>query len=262
MQGIMQQMKERAEKCAEEIKKHSSIHVVSHIDADGLTAAGIICTALDRMGTDYSTRFVKQLDDTIIAELANQDHELVILTDIGSGMLESIVSHGLNAVVSDHHQPRGEMQNHINPHLFGANGSYELSGSGTTYILANALGDNRDLADLAIVGAMGDLQHMKKGYLTGLNRLILEEGASSNVLRFEKDLTLFGKQTRPVFKLLQFASDPYLPGLTGNEDACNYFLKKHVTRVSGDERWRRWIEYNRDEKQKVVSALVQYCLNA
>lgn len=262
MSGTMQKMKERAAQCAEEIKKHSSIHVVSHIDADGLTAAGIICTALDRMGTDYSTRFVKQLDDTIIAELADQDHDLVIFTDLGSGMLESIRSHNINAVVSDHHQPKGEMQNHINPHLFGANGSYELSGSGTTYIVANALGDNRDLADLAIVGAMGDLQHMKKGYLTGINRLILEEGASSNVLKFEKDLTLFGKQTRPLFKLLQFASDPYLPGLTGNEDACVEFLHKQGIRFSGDERWRRWIDFKQDEKQKVVSSLMQYCLGA
>ncbi|MBW6470854.1 MAG: DHH family phosphoesterase [Methanosarcinaceae archaeon] len=262
MSEIMGLMKKRAVQCAEEIRKHSSIHIVSHIDADGLTSAGIICTALDRMGTNYSTRFVKQLDDTIITELAEQDHELVIFTDLGSGMLESIRSHGINAIVADHHQPRGEMQNHLNPHLFGANGSYELSGSGTTYILANALGDNRDLADLAIVGAMGDLQHMKKGYLTGINRLILEEGASSNVLKFEKDITLFGKQTRPVFKLLQFASDPYLPGLTGQEDACKTFLNEHITRISGDESWRRWIEYNKDEKQKFVSSLVQYCLSA
>ena len=262
MSETMHQMKERASQCAEEIKKHNSIHVVSHIDADGLTSAGIICTALDRMGTDYSTRFVKQLDDTIIADLAKEDHELVIFTDLGSGMLESIQSHGINAIVSDHHQPRGEMQNHLNPHLFGANGSYELSGSGTTYILANALGDNRDLADLAIVGAMGDLQHMKMGYLTGINRLILEEGASSNVLNFEKDITLFGKQTRPVFKLLQFASDPYIPGLTGSEDTCIEFLKKQGIRFSGDERWRRWIDFEQGEKQKVVSGLVQYCLSA
>ena len=262
MLETMHQMKERAAQCAEEIKKHSSIHVVSHIDADGLTSAAIICTALDRIGIGYSTRFVKQLDDTIIADLAEQDHELVIFTDLGSGMLESIQSHGINAIVSDHHQPRGEMQNHLNPHLFGANGSYELSGSGTTYILASALGDNRDLADLAIVGAMGDLQHMKKGYLTGINRLILEEGANSNVLKFEKDITLFGKQTRPVFKLLQFASDPYIPGLTGSEDACIEFLHKQGIRFSGDERWRRWIDLEQGEKQKVVSALVQYCLSA
>ena len=262
MMETMEQMRARAAQCADEIKKHSSVHVVSHIDADGLTSAGIICTALDRLGTGYTTRFVKQLDDTIIADLADQNHELVIFTDLGSGMLESIQSHGINAIVSDHHQPRGEMQNHINPHLFGANGSYELSGSGTTYILANALGDNRDLADLAIVGAMGDLQHMKMGYLTGINRLILKEGVDCDVINFEKDITLFGKQTRPVFKLLQFASDPYLPGLTGQEDACKIFLNKHVTRVSGDEGWRRWIEYNKDEKQKFVSSLVQYCLSA
>jgi len=258
----MQQMRKHAAQCAVEIKKHSCVHVVSHIDADGLTSAGIICSALERAGMEYSTRFVKQLDEAIIGELADQNHELVIFTDLGSGMLESIRSHGINAVVSDHHQPRGEIQNHLNPHLFGANGSYELSGSGTTYILASALGDNHDLADLAIVGAMGDLQHMKYGHLTGINRVILTEGMDSNVLHIEKDIMLFGKQTRPVFKLLQFASDPYLPGLTGNEDACIEFLHKQGIRFSGDERWRLWIDFDGSEKQRVVSALVQYCLGA
>lgn len=262
MLTIMQKMRDHASKCAEKIKQHSCVHVVSHIDADGLTSAGIICSALERCGVEYSTRFVKQLDDATISELADQNHELVIFTDLGSGMLESIESSGINAIVSDHHQPRGEMEYHLNPHIFGANGSYELSGSGTTYILASALGDNRDLADLAMVGATGDLQHLKKGYLTGINRIILEEGVSCGVLRFEKDLLLFGKQTRPVFKLLQFASDPYLPGLTGNEDACIEFLHKQGIRFSGDERWRLWIDLEQDEKQRIVSGLVQYCLNA
>ena len=286
MLEIMQQMRGNAQKCAQEITRHSCVHVVSHIDADGLTSAGIICSALERAGIEYSTRFVKQLDETVIEELADQNHPLIIFTDLGSGILGHIRSRGINAVISDHHQPQGEIhnylgeikskgmgtvvsnhpdlakdvKNHLNPHLFGANGSYELSGSGSTYILASALGDNRDLADLAIVGAMGDLQHMKKGYLTGINREILQEGKDRGVLHFEKDITLFGKQTRPVFKLLQFASDPYLPGLTGNEDACIEFLHTQGIRFSGDERWRRWIDLEPQERQKIVSSLFQYCL--
>ena len=99
---------------------------------------------------------------------------------------------------------------HLNPHLFGANGSYELSGSGTTYLLASALGKNRDLSSLAIVGAVGDMQHLKMGQLVGINREILEEGVRGGNLEFKKDLTLFGKQTRPIYKLLQYSSDPYL----------------------------------------------------
>jgi RecJ-like exonuclease len=111
------------------------------------------------------------------------------------------------------------------------------------------------------VGAVGDLQHVKHGQLVGTNRSILEEGVRKGVLRYEKDLLLFGKQTRPIFKLLQYSSDPYLPGITGSEDASIEFLKRIGIRQHG-EKWRRWIDLEPSEKQQIVSALIQLCLNS
>ncbi len=249
-----------AAQCAEHIRKHSSILVVSHIDADGLTSAAIMGKALERAGIEYETRFAKQLDNATLAVIADQNPELVIFTDLGSGMLNAINSLKLNAVISDHHQPQGIHDHHFNPHLFGINGATEISGAGMTYFIACALGENRDLASLAIVGAVGDLQHVKYGQLMGANRAILEEGTKNGVLRYEKDLLMFGKQTRPVFKLLQYSSDPYLPGITGNEDACIEFLKKIGIRQHG-EKWRRWIDLETGEKQQIISALIQFCLS-
>lgn len=260
MTEIIETYRKEAGRCAEEIKKHRSVHVVSHIDADGLTSAGIICTALERGNFEYTTRFVKQLDEKALNTIADENYELVIFTDLGSGMCEQIKSRGINAIISDHHQPQGAMDFHLNPHLFGANGSYELSGSGSTYILASALGKNRDLSSLAIVGAIGDMQHLKMGQLVGINRIILEEGVKGRDLEFKKDLTLFGKQTRPIYKLLQYSSDPYLPGLTGDEEACINFLHSLNIRFGQDERWRRWIDLEISEKQKIISGLFQYCL--
>ena len=249
-----------AVQCAEYIKKHSSAMVVSHIDADGLTAAAIIGKTLERAGIEYETKFVKQLDNSVLTEMADTNPELVIFTDLGSGMLNSINSLKLNAVISDHHQPQGVHEHHLNPHLFNINGATEISGAGMTYFLAKAMGKNEDLASLAIVGAVGDLQHMKQGQLIGANRSILEDGVKNGVLRYEKDLLMFGKQTRPIFKLLQYSSDPYLPGMTGNEDACIEFLKKVGIRQHG-EKWRRWIDLETIEKQQIISALIQFCLS-
>ncbi|AKB27452.1 Single-stranded-DNA-specific exonuclease RecJ [Methanosarcina siciliae T4/M] len=262
MTETMKAFGKEANRCAEEIRKHRTVHVVSHIDADGLTSAGIICTALERGNFEYTTRFVKQLDEKVLDTVADENHEFVIFTDLGSGMCEQIKSRGISAVVSDHHQPQGNLDLHLNPHLFGANGSYELSGSGTTYLLASALGKNRDLSPLAIVGAVGDMQHLKMGQLVGINRQILEDGVQGGYLEFKKDLTLFGKQTRPVYKLLQYSSDPYLPGLTGNEEACIEFLHTLNVRYSQDERWVRWIDLKVSEKQKIVTGLFQYCLRS
>lgn len=252
---------DKAKECAGYIKKHSSALVVSHIDADGLTSAAIMGKALLRSGIDYRIIFVKQLDLKKLQGFSDMNPELVIFTDLGSGMLDAIISLKMNAVVADHHQPQGTHKYHINPHIFGFNGGIEISGSGMTYFIAREMGDNADLCALSIVGAVGDLQHSKHGQLIGLNRVILEEGVKNNVLKNEKDLMLFGKQTRPVFKLLQYSTDIYFPGLTGSEEASIEFLKRLGIRQQG-EKWRRWIDLDASEKQKIVSALMQFGLSA
>jgi len=256
MSETMIQMAQRASRCAEEIRKHKEVQLVSHIDADGISSAAIIARAMERAGIEYNMLFVKQLDEAIVRELADNNPELVIFTDLGSGQIEHINKYGLHAVIADHHRPQGDMELHLNPHLFGANGSFEISGSGAAFILAGQLGGNRDLADLAIVGCIGDMQYRKYGKLVSLNREILN--ANPDVITSKTDISLFGKQTRPVYKMLQYSSDPYLPGLTGNEDACIEFLKKIGFRCAEDERWRRWIDLSDEERIKVTSSLLQY----
>ena len=107
MSDIMNRMAQQARKCAEEIKRHREVQLVSHIDADGISAGAIIAKSLQRAGTEYKMRFVKQLDENIVRELADSNPELVIFTDLGSGQIEHIKNYGLNAIVSDHHRPQG-----------------------------------------------------------------------------------------------------------------------------------------------------------
>ena len=259
-------MKQRADECAATIRRHDEVQVVSHIDADGLTAAAIICHALDRLGIEHDVRFVKQLDKGILKEVADANIPTVF-TDLGSGML-SDMPRGMDVVIADHHQIDQDgaegIPYHLNPHLFGIDGSTELSGAGCAYLLAQSLRcpgiQPGDLADLAIVGAVGDLQARKFGKLVGCNREILKQGSDRGVLNYEKDISFFGKQTREVFRLLLYSSDPYLPGLTGNEAASIEFLRKAGI-GSGGERWRRWIDLTKEEQQKVVSSLVQHCIS-
>jgi RecJ-like exonuclease len=263
---MLSEMRRHAQKCADAILSQREALVVSHIDADGLTSAAIICKALEQTDIDFNVRFIKQLDEQELSHIADQNPPLVVFTDLGSGMCEHIKKLGISAVISDHHQFPSEHApatmdavHHLNPHLFGIKGSRELSGSGTTFLLAQGMGDNRTLADLAIVGAIGDLQHIKEGRLTGANRHLLKIGTDSKILSYTNDVLFFGKQTRPIFKLLQYSSDPYLAGLTGDEDACINFLKDIGIPLQG-ERWRRWIDLEDAEKQKIVSKLIQHQL--
>ncbi len=237
--------------------------MVSHVDADGLTASAIICTALERRNIDFKPLFFRQLDDSALDEVADQGSDLVIFTDLGSGMIQEIMDRKLDAIVADHHKPQecpSQPLAHINPHLVGADGANQLSGSGSTFLLARALasapGANDDLAALAVVGAVGDLQDMARGQLIGLNRCILDIGSRAKAVDFSRDIKLFGRQTRPVYKMLEYCQDPYLPGLSGKEDACIAFLKEIGIRLGG-EKWRRWIDLNQEEKASVVTAIIQ-----
>jgi RecJ-like exonuclease len=92
--------------------------------------------------------------------------------------------------------------------------------------------------------------------LIGINRHILEIGSKAGALSFGRDIKLFGRQTRPVFKMLEYSQDPYLPGLSGNEDACIAFLKDVGIRLGG-ERWRRWIDLNQEERSSLVTAIIR-----
>ncbi len=258
-----------SERAAELIRRQKEVVVASHVDADGLTSAGIISAALDRANVERQTLFFRQLDLPALETIADLGPDLVIFTDLGSGMQSEILDMGLLAVVADHHRPQGSgIELHINPHLVGLDGATQLSGSGSTFLLARAMakatgsaGKNDDLSGLAIVGAVGDLQDMASGRLLGLNRRVLEVGVEAGVISFARDLKLFGKQTRPVFKMLEFSSDPYIPGLSGDEDACITFLKEQGIRLRG-ERWRRWIDMNPEEKAKIASGLVRRGLRA
>jgi RecJ-like exonuclease len=261
--GKFQKLIELCESPAEEIRKKKDLLVVSHVDADGLTAAAIICTALDRRGLEYRPLFFRQLDKSALDEVADCGADLVIFTDLGSGMIQQICDLGLSAVVADHHKPavfEARPLAHINPHLVGADGANQLSGSGTSFLLARALAyaprSNDDLAALAVVGAVGDLQDMAQGHLVGINRHILEIGSSAGAVSFSRDIKLFGRQTRPVYKMLQYSQDPYLPGLSGNEDACIAFLKEVGIRLGG-EKWRRWIDLSQEEKSCMVTAILK-----
>ncbi|MBN1235907.1 MAG: DHH family phosphoesterase [Methanotrichaceae archaeon] len=265
-QEIAGKFRELCELCkspAEEIKKKNNLLVVSHVDADGLTSAAIVCTALDRCGLDFQPKFFRQLDEAAMDAVADHGADLVIFTDLGSGMIQQICDRGLLAVVADHHKPaicEARPLAHINPHLVGADGATQLSGSGTSFLLARALanapGSNDDLAALAMVGAVGDLQDMAHGHLVGINRHILEIGSLAGAVSFSRDIKLFGRQTRPVYKMLEYCQDPYLPGLSGNEDACIAFLKEVGIRLGG-EKWRRWIDLSQVEKASFVTAVLR-----
>jgi len=234
---------------------------VTHIDADGITAGAIAVETLRRLKKKHSIECIKQLDEMVIHKLLSERHELVWFTDLGSGISTEYPE--MNKIITDHHEcpADSDVTFHLNPHLFGHDGSYELSGAGATYLVSKALdGKNKDLASLAIVGAIGDLQDRRFCELRGINLEIIKDGKAAGVLQTIKDIRYFGKETRPLAKLLQYASDPIIPGVSGREDACVALLQDQQIRLKEGDRWRTWIDLELEEKRKIISMIIQLLL--
>ncbi len=265
-----------AAQIAERLRAAPFVKIVTHIDTDGITGGAIASEALARAGIEHEVVFTKKLDETLLLEIKRAGTPLVWFVDLGAGVLHAM--HGLDAVITDHHVPterevpkalRGDLIRFaesedrvlmLNPHVEGE-GSDVASGAGCAYAVAKALdARNTDLAAIAIVGAVGDVQDQENRRLNGYNRTILADGIAAGVLEATVDMRLFGRETRPVYKMLQYATDPWIPRLSGNEEACIAFLLEQGIDLKVEEHWRSWSDLDRGEKTRIVSALVTHML--
>lgn len=217
----MKRLDRAAEAIARSILHCEQMRVISHNDADGITSAGLICHALLRAGIPFQATLVNRLDSSVIEGLTGP----VVFCDMGSGKPELISLVPGECFVLDHHRPVGSLDcMHHNPHLFGIDGAFELSASGTVYSVVRHMGDNADLAGLALVGAMGDRQAM-----IGANRSILEEAVASGAVQVRPGLKLPGDG--PVEEVLTRSIEPLLD-FTGDREKVGEFLD--ALRISGN----------------------------
>ncbi len=269
-------MRERANEIASKLRKSPEVHVFSHIDADGVCGAAIASEALSRAGIEHKVEFLKKLDEARVNMIKDSNPPLVWFVDFGAGQMD--IMKDLNAVVTDHHSPSGgeisrklrqdlvalaQAQEEVlmlNPHDFGM-GSDDASGATCAYAVARELDErNMDLAAIAVVGAVADVQEAQFRKLKGFNREVIKDGEETEVLKASMDLRLFGRETRPLHKFFQYATDPWIPRLTNNEEACMAFLLEIGIDIKVDDKWRSWSMLDAGEKKRVVSELVTHML--
>jgi len=166
-----------------------------------------------RKKISFHTTIVSNLDSSI--EKLLDPAIPVIFCDMGSGQPDIVNKY--DAIILDHHVPVGEHKNiQVNPHLIGIDGGSEMSASGVAYALARILGDNMDLAGLAISGATGDKQKM-----VGPNKDILDEAVKSGTVTVQKGMKL-GRGS--LDKVLEYSIDPYF-SFSGNHQDTIQFIK-------------------------------------
>ncbi|MEM3108310.1 MAG: DHH family phosphoesterase [Candidatus Bathyarchaeia archaeon] len=238
--------------------------VVSHFDADGLAAGAIMAKALLRWGASIHVRVAKQLDEATLKSMKPIERDVTVFSEIGSGYLSLTAALDEPIFILDHHPPAGAEAGHgithLNPMDYGFDGGREISGSGVNYLAVKGADPrNMDLAPLAVVGALGDMQDRNEGReLLSLNRLIVEDGVKAGLLKVERDLIFYGRETRPIHKALASTTTPFLPGLTGREDACLALLSSVDIPVREGERWRTVASLAMEEKRRLISGIVEY----
>jgi single-stranded-DNA-specific exonuclease len=245
---------------AKDLAAEDDFIVVSHHDADGITACAIMVDLLRKLGKNVDFMVLKQLDATGIEKIAGIKKTFVF-TDMGSGQLTLLKENGItDYYIIDHHPPEGEDCRQVNPHFFGYDGGSDVSGAGMAYFVAKALGHEEN-AHIALVGAVGDMQD-SEGKLHSLNRLILEDGIRQGTLKVKNDLRLFGRQSRPLTQMLAYASDPVLPELTGREENCVAFLGDlGIDLRRPDGNMKSYVDLRFEERQKLTSALYMLLLD-
>ncbi|MBD3249214.1 hypothetical protein GF336_04155 [Candidatus Woesearchaeota archaeon] len=254
---------ESLRKAAERFKSidnSETIRIISHLDADGITAGAIIINLMNEENRKYSISILQQLDREKVSELAKEDFKHYIFTDLGSGQINDIkdIMKEKKIIILDHHEIEdisAENITHINPHLFDIDGSHEVSGAGVVYLFARTVDERyKNIAHLAIIGALGDVQE-EQGFKK-LNHDILQDAVEKGNLSLSKGLRVFGSQTKPIHKVLEYSTDPYIPGVSGSESGAIQFLHQIGINPKDKKGWRKLIHLNEEEMKKLVAGVI------
>ncbi len=264
LEKSLEQLVKEAKRAANLVKSYQDpIRIFSHYDTDGITSAAIMTKALFREGKSFHLTAVKQLNKSFIDELNKCREELIIFLDFGSGQLKFLSElKNKKLIIIDHHQPNGEKKDfiiHVNPVDFGINEN--ISSSGVSYIFSRALGQaNKDLSELAVIGAIGDSQMGSIGEnwgLMGLNKELLKDAEDSKKLKASKGLRIWGRTTRPIHKALEYCLDPYIPNVTGSESNSIQFLQElNIELKDANGKWRTLSDLTDEEQKKLASGII------
>ena len=119
---------------------------------------------------------------------------------------------------------------------------------------------NKDMAHIAIIGAIGDIQE-QNGF-SRLNSMLVEDAKSSGKLKVINGIRIFGAQTKPLYRLLQYSTDPYIPGVSGSEMGAINFLNKIGIKPRNSEGFVKLVNLSDDEIKKLTAGIIMQRISA
>lgn len=190
---LMKGMPEASARIAQAIAAGEPMAVYGDFDTDGVTAVTLLMQAITAMGgkirpyIPHRTREGYGLNNLAIGQLAADGVRLLITVDCGISNVDEVaeaMTHGLDVIVTDHHQPPEVLPAAlavVNPKQLGCAYPYkQLVGVGIAFKLVQALVKRglklgalrgRDLLDVVALGTVTDM-----GPLNGENRVLVKAG--------------------------------------------------------------------------------------
>ena len=227
--------------------KEKEIQIISHFETDGIVSAAMMIQTLKELDKTFTLKIVKNLEENFIKNLAK--NKITLFLDLASGSLDDIKEADLKDVfIIDHHeiaQKIPENINIINPHLYE---KQKISSSGLVYLFSKEINPkNKKFAKLAILGMVGD--HLEKD-IGKINNEILEDSE----IKIKKGLSIY-PATRPLNRALEFSSNFYLPGISGNiKEILELLREAGLTPKNG--KYKSLLELNDEEMKKLTKAIM------
>ncbi len=232
-----------------EYSKNKEIVIVSHNDTDGITSASIITKCLKRLDRKFELKIVKSLTPEIIYDLPN--NKVILFTDLASNSLPYIEEKGFERVfIIDHHEISQEIPKNvsiINPHLH--EGDEKICSAGLSYLFAKSISEeNKDLANLAVIGIIGDRMESS---LSKFNNEIMKDAE----VVIKKGIMLY-PATRPLNRVLEYSSEPYIPDVTGSSEGVMHLLREVNIEKNSSGKVKSLIELDDEEMTRLVTAIM------
>ena len=235
------EMKKRYEEAKKLIETSNDIKIYSHTDCDGISSGAILSGILKKIGKkDFEIEIVN-LD---VLENVPIEHDLTIFSDLGSGQpVDKNANEDSKILILDHHPPLRDI-NYCDT-------------------LAKEFGF-KDLSWIGILAAIGDIQNGKTGRLEGLNRTIIKDAEEEGLLKVIKnDLSLYGRQTRPLFVALSYFSDVILEITNDQNKALDLLKRLDInTRNPENDMSIRACDLSQEDKFKLIKELINMITRA
>jgi RecJ-like exonuclease len=224
-----------------------NLQIISHFDTDGITSASIMIQSLKKLDQKFSLKIVKGLNKEIINSL--DKNKPILFLDLASGSLKDIEDAGIKkAFIIDHHEITEGIPINIeiiNPDLHE---KQKISSSGLTYLFCKEISNsNKEFAKLAILGMIGDQLEKE---IDKLNNGILEDGE----IKRKRGLLVY-PSTRPLNRVLEYSSDPFIPGVTGNPEGVIELLRESGLNPENGK-YKSLIELTEQEMERLVTSII------